>query len=279
MSKITLQMVVADLDRLPALSKVVRDLINYLQRPEVDVGQVAYRIARDPALAAKLLRLANSSFYGLQRQVATIRDALTVLGLRATRTLITGAAVMTHFQTLGVAGYDQRAFWLHSAGTALCARTLARELGTNMENSFTAGLLHDIGRLILATRFPEKYRNVMAYRAEHDCYPIEAEQEVLGFNHTQIGAALAVRWKFPAEIAEAIANHHNPIDMSVNSLVDLVHLADVMAYVLEFSGNNDDLVPCLSDVAWNKLGISWMKFKRLLSEVDAQRGEAEWILN
>ena len=122
MSEITLQMVVADLDRLPALPEVVQDLMDYLQRPEVDVGQVAYRIARDPALAAKLLRVANSSFYGLQRQVATIPDALTVLGLRASLTLVTGAAVVTQFQTLVVAGYDQRAFWLHSAGTALCAR-------------------------------------------------------------------------------------------------------------------------------------------------------------
>lgn len=279
MSEITLQMVVADLDRLPALPEVVQDLMNYLQRPEVDVGQVAYRIARDPALAAKLLRVANSSFYGLQRQVATIPDALTVLGLRAARTLIIGAAVVTHFQTLVVAGYDQRAFWLHSAGTALCARALARELGTNMENSFTAGLLHDIGRLILAARLPEKYRSVMAYRAEHDCYPIEAEQEVLGFDHTQIGAALAVRWKFPAEIAVAIANHHNPMDIPANSLVDLIHLADVMAHVLEFSGGNDDLVPCLSDVAWDRLGIGWVEFKRLLGEVDAQRDEAEWMLS
>ena len=279
MSEITLQMVVADLDRLPALPEVVQDLMDYLQRPEVDVGQVAYRIARDPALAAKLLRVANSSFYGLQRQVATIPDALTVLGLRASLTLVTGAAVVTQFQTLVVAGYDQRAFWLHSAGTALCARALARELGTNMENSFTAGLLHDIGRLILAARFPEKFRSVTTYRVEHDCHPIEAEQEVLGFDHTQIGAAIAVRWKFPAEIVAAIASHHNPMDMPADSLVDLVHLADIMAHVLEFPGGNEDLVPRLSNVAWNRLGIGWAEFKRLLGEVDAQRDDAEWILS
>ncbi|MEO6422184.1 MAG: HDOD domain-containing protein [Candidatus Nitrotoga sp.] len=278
MSEITLQMVVADLDRLPALPEVVLDLMNYLQRSEVDVGQVAYRIEREPALTAKLLRVANSSFYGLQRQVGTIPDALTVLGLRAAHTLIIGAAVVTHFQTVIVAGYDQRAFWLHSVGTAICARALARELGYNMENAFTAGLLHDIGRLILAARFPENYRNVMAYRAEHDCYPIEAEQEILGFDHTQIGATLAVRWKFPAEIALAIANLINPMEMPTNSLVDLIHVADIMAYVLDFSGGNEDLVPCLSDVAWKRLGIGWNEFKRLLGEVDAQRDESEMIL-
>ncbi|MGP1680042.1 MAG: HDOD domain-containing protein [Burkholderiales bacterium] len=279
MSEITLQTVVADLDRLPALPEVVQDLMDYLQRPEVDVGQVAYRIARDPALAAKLLRVANSSFYGLQSQVATVPDALVVLGLRAVRTLVTGAAVVTHFQTLAAVGYDQRAFWLHSAGTALCARALARELGANTENAFTAGLLHDIGRLILAARFPEAYRRVAAYRAGHDCHPIEAEHEVLGFDHAQIGAALAARWKFPAGIAAAIAGHHAPMDQPADSLAGVIHLADVMAHVLEFPGGEEDLVPRLFSAAWNRLGIGWGEFKRLLGEVDAQRDDAERVLS
>ena len=107
----------------------------------------------------------------------------------------------------------------------------------------------------------------------------EAEQEILGFDHTQIGAALAVRWKFPAEIALAIANHLNPINIPTKSLTDLVHVADVMAYVLDLSGSNDVLVPHLSDVAWNRLGIGWNEFKRLLGEVEGQRVEAEWMLS
>lgn len=278
MSEITLQTVVADLDRLPALSAVVQDLLDYLQQPEVDVGQVAQRIARDPTLAARLLRVANSSFYGLQGQVATIADALVVLGLRSVRTLVTGAAVASHLQSLAVAGYDGRAFWSHSAGTALCARTLARQVGASPENAFTAGLLHDIGRLILAARFPEAYRRVEAHRAQRDCYPLEAEREVLGFDHTQIGAALAVRWKFPAEITAAISWHHSPADQPDGSLAELIHVADVMAHALDFPGGEDDLVPQLSSVAWNRLGLGWIEFRRLLGEVDAQRGDADRVL-
>jgi len=278
MSKITLQTVVADLDRLPALPEVIQNLIDYLQHPEVDVGQVAERIARDPALAAKLLRVANSSFYGLQSQVATIPDALVVLGLRAVRTLVTGAAMVTHFQALAVAGYDQRAFWLHSAGTALCARVLARQIGANTENAYTAGLLHDIGCLILAARFPEEYHRTTAYRARLDCHLIEAEHEVLAFDHAQIGAALAARWKFPAEIAAAIASHHTPMDQPADSLAGLIHVADVMAHALEFPGVAEDLVPRLSSVAWNRLGIGWGEFKRLLSEVDDQRDDVDRVL-
>ncbi|OIR00931.1 ribonuclease Y [mine drainage metagenome] len=277
MSEISLQTVVADLDRLPALSAVVQDLLDYLQRPEVDVGQVAHRIARDPTLAARLLRVANSSFYGLQGQVATIPDALVVLGLRAVRTLVTGAAVVGHFRTLAT-GRDLRAFWAHSAGTALCARILAREQAVSAENAYIAGLLHDIGRLILAARFPEADQRVESHRALRDCSSLEAEREVLGFDHAQIGAALAARWKFPAEIATAIASHHSPADQPDGALVDLIHVADVMAHALDFPGGEDDLVPRLSAVAWNRLGLGWDEFKRLLGEVDAQRGDAESVL-
>ncbi len=278
MSAITLSTVVADLDRLPALPEVVQDLLDYLQRPDVEVGQVAQRIARDPALAARLLRVANSSFYGLQTQVATIPDALVVLGLRAARTLVTGAALVAHFQTLA-AGEEQHAFWLHSAGCALCARVLARQAGVDTESAFTAALLHDIGRLILTARFPLESRRVAACRAAHDCHPIDAEHEVLGFDHAQIGAALAALWKFPAEIAAAIAGHHSPEDQARDSLASLVHVADVMAHALEFPGGEDDLVPPLSTVAWNRLGISWDEFRRLLGEVDAQREDAERALS
>ncbi|HUW36838.1 MAG TPA: HDOD domain-containing protein [Rhodocyclaceae bacterium] len=277
MNGITLQTVAADLDRLPALPEVVQGLMDYLQRPEVDVAQVAHKIARDPALAARLLRVANSSFYGLQGQVATIHDALVVLGLRAVCTLVTGAALASHLQTLA-AGRDQRAFWSHSAGTALCARALARERGANAENAFTAGLLHDIGRLILAARHPEAHHRVEAHRALRDCYPIEAEREVLGFDHAQIGSALAARWKFPAEITAAIAWHHRPADQPDGSFADLIHVADVMAHALDFPGGAEDLVPRLSSVAWNRLGLSWKEFERLLGEVDTQRGDAELAL-
>lgn len=278
MSAITLETVVADLERLPALPEVVQDLLDYLRRPEVDVAQVAHRIARDPALAAKLLRVANSSFYGLQGQVATINDALVVLGLRAVRTLVMGAALVAHFRTLAAADFDRRAFWAHSAGTALCARVLARERGANAENAFTAGLLHDIGRLILAARHPEAYQDVEARRAAHDGYPLDAEREVLGFDHAQIGAVLAARWKFPQEIAAAIAAHHAPADQSDAGLADLIHVADVMAHALEFPGGEDDLVPRLSTVAWNRLGLGWNEFTRLLGEADALRGDAELVL-
>ena len=276
-SPLTLPTVLADLGLLPALSEVVMDLLNYLEHPDVDGNQVAQKIARDPGLCAKLLSVANSSFYGLQGQVETISDALVVLGLRAVRTLVTATAVVSHLQAL--AGRQQRAFWVHSAGTALCARALARRVGTNAEAAFTAGLLHDLGRLILAARFADQYRAVVDYRVEHDIYVIEAEHQVLGFDHTEVGAALAQRWKFPVDTVAAIACHHTPTDQPAGSLAGLIHVADAMAHALGFVGDEEDLMPRLSGVVWTRLGLSWDEFQRLLGEVDAQRDEAEWVLD
>lgn len=269
--------VVGGLDQLPALPEVVVDLLDYLRGSEVDAGQLAHKIARDPALATKLLRVANSSFYGLQSQVASVQDALVVLGLRAVGTLVTAAAIVRHCQALAATSEDQRTFWRHCGGTAICARVLARRVGISPESAYTAGLLHDLGRLILMARFPRAFAEILTYRAAHDCYRVEAEREVLGFDHAQVGAALVTRWKFPAEIVAAIAFHHGTADQPAasSSLVDVVHVADAMAHILGFPNGEEDLVPPLSAKVWHSLGIGWEEFKRLLGEADGQRDDVE----
>lgn len=283
MSPLTLTTVVADFTNLPPLPKVVMELMDYLQGDDVDAERVMQMLSQDQVLVAKALRIANSSFYGLPRKVATIHDAIVVLGLRAVNTLVTTAAVTSLFhsmhQSLETAGYDQRSSWLHSIGTAVCARALGREVDVNPESAFTAGLLHDIGFLIVAARFPEHFSRIVAYRNQHDCLMIEAEHDVLGFNHAQIGAALALRWNFAAEIHDGIAWHHRPEEQTAQSLAGVVHLADVMAHVLNLAEESKPLSPRLSDVAWNRLGLGWHDFKRLLREVDGQFKEAELLFH
>lgn len=270
-------MVVTDLEKLPALPEVVMDLLDYLQQANVNAGKVAQKIARDPALAARLLRVANSSFYGLQGQVASVNDALVVLGLRAARTLVTAAAVVNHIETLADGG-DRRAFWHHSGATALCARELARLTGANIEGAYTAGLLHDIGRIVLLVRFPDECRKVRAWRDQQDAYLLDAEREVLGFDHAQVGEALGRLWKFPTEIETAIACHHTPSEQPTTSLSDIVHVADILAHALDFFGAEDDPIPCLSSIVWRRLGLDWVQVKQLMAEVDRQRDDVDLVL-
>lgn len=282
MSTLTLEKVMADFGRLPASPSVTMELLVYLQRDVIDAAHLSHLICRDQTLAAKALRIANSSFYGLQCQVVTIHDAMVVLGLRAVHTLVTTAAIAARLKTIQSPGKDQHGFWLHSVGTALCAQALSHKVNSgktgniwNSEKAFTAGLLHDIGSLVLAARFPEHYAEVLAYRDAHDCLVIEAEHAVLGFDHAQVGGALALNWKFAVEIVEAVTWHHAPEEQPASSLAGLTHLADIMAHVLGFPGGENDLVPHLSTVAWNRLGLTWQDFKDLMSEVNARRNDAD----
>lgn len=276
---LTLAAVIADFSHLPASPDVVMKLLDYLREDEVEADVVARMIAKDQVLAAKSLRIANSSFYALQRRVATIQEAVVVLGQRTVSTMVSAMAITSRFQALQVAGYDQKMFWMHSVGTGLCARALAQRLRLNQESAFTAGLLHDIGMLVLATRFPADFAHVLEYRNAKDSRMIDAERQILGFDHTQIGAALAREWKFAHDIGEAVGGHHHPEQLGEKSLANLIHVADLMAHVLGFASGANDLAPRLDEAAWQRLGLAWSDFRALMAEVDAQRGDAGLFFN
>lgn len=273
MIDLTLSAVEAELDQLPALPTVAMELMQSMQNPHVEAHDIALKMSKDPVLVAKLLRVANSSFYGLQGQVESIEDALLVLGLRATLALVTAACVTRHFQDMGC--FDQRPFWLHSAETAVCAQVLARHVGANPEIAFLSGLLHDIGHLVLAMRFPEYLTQVQNHRAQQDCRTVDAECAVLGFNHAQVGALLAKRWKFPENIVLAIEQHHHQQQTTAPSQFgSITHLADIMAHALEELPPKNAQIPQLSAGAWMQLGLEWTDFPMLLAKADAYRKEA-----
>lgn len=279
MTPLTVGAVISDFGNLPAAPEVVMKLVEYLKQDEVDAAVLARMIARDQVLAAKSLRLANSSIHGLRRRVATISEAITVLGQQSIETMVTAMAVTGRFQSLQVAGYDQHKFWLHNVGAALCARALAKRTGVNPESAFTAGLIHDIGKLVLAVRFPQHFSAVIDYQRQQDCRMLEAERQVLGFDHARIGGALADEWKFAPEIGRAVTGHHVPEEHPASALTSVIHLADVMAHVLDFSRDENDLAPRISELAWDRFSLDWQEFKDLMAEVDAQRDDADLLFS
>ncbi|HZV67596.1 MAG TPA: HDOD domain-containing protein, partial [Telluria sp.] len=183
--------IVKNLEDLPSLPAVVMELLSSIDQEGVDISVLAKKVSHDQALTAKTLRLANSSLYGLQVKVTTIQQAITFLGFQTTRNLITAAAVTGCFAEGQCPGFDDKAFWRHSIATAACAKVLARRMRFNQDYAFTAGLLHDIGRLVLVSSYPALYQQVLAYRDTNDCPVLEAERAVLGVDHVVAGVALA----------------------------------------------------------------------------------------
>ncbi len=278
MNTLLLPDVLKSIHNLPSLPAVVVDLIASMQDPDVDIDVLARKISLDQALTAKTLRIANSSFYGLQRQVTTVGEAIAILGFQSVQTLATTAALMASVPAGGSGAFNLESFWRHAVGTAACARALARPLKVNAEQAYLSGLLHDIGRLVLATRFPDHYAAVAAHRVRTDCTMLAAERALLGLDHAAIGEALARHWKFPESTQQAVARHHTPGLLDTDPMALLIHAADAMAHALDFSMEEDDQVPSLTDATWNQLGLDEPALAKVFREADVQFQAASGLL-
>lgn len=278
MSTLSLSEVIKSIRDLPSLPLVVIELLNSFEKEDASVGSLAEKVSRDQALAAKALRLANSSFYGLQHKVKTIQQAITVLGFDSVRALITAAAVIDTFSGSQHASFDFRAFWRHSIGTSLCAKKLAAAANLNQDHAFVSGLLHDIGKLVLVTRFPQQYAQTLSFQTAKDCYEMEAERSVLKLDHTVVGRALAEHWKFPPVIQRAIANHHAPTAQDIGDIPVIVHVANAIVHALDMTGVEDDMVPPVDENAWNSLKIEPAALRNVFRETEREFDEACQIL-
>jgi putative nucleotidyltransferase with HDIG domain len=278
MNTISLEQAVGTVRDLPSLPSVVVQLIRTFGEADVGVGDLAAQIAKDQAIAAKTLRLANSSFYGLQSRVTTIDQAITVLGFDSVRSLVTAAGIVGQFSACENERFDFAAFWCHAVGTALSAKGVARQAGCNQEFAFVSGLLHDIGRLVLVTRFPEQYRAAQAFQRENECDMLRAERAVLGLDHAVVGRALAQHWKFPDLIQRAIGHHHAPERADLGDIPSVVHVANVIVHALDLGGGEDELVPPVVQDAWDSLGIDAAGLRRVFAETEAEFENACQIL-
>jgi putative nucleotidyltransferase with HDIG domain len=259
----------AALRDLPPLPSVVLELVESLGHEELSAGQYAAKISRDQALAAKTLRLANSSFYGRGRQVRSVAEAIGVLGLRTVRGVVTAAGLAGSFRRH--AGFDHDAFWRHSIGSALCAQALAGELRrSDADLAFTVGLLHDIGRLALASAFAPAYAEAEQWRRDKDCPAVEAERAVLGIDHAEVGGRVARQWNFAPNIVDAIREHHAPPADAGLTLTGTAHVADALAHALGLAGDPAEAVPTLVLPVWAACGLDDAACMRLFAHTEMQ---------
>jgi putative nucleotidyltransferase with HDIG domain len=259
----------ATLSDLPPLPSVVLELVESLGHEELSVAQYAAKISRDQALAAKVLRLANSSFYGRGRQVRSVAESITVLGLRMVRGVVTAAGLCGSFRRH--TGFDHDAFWRHSIGSALCAQSLAGELRRDDgDQAFTVALLHDVGRLALASMFAPAYAEVEQWRRDADCPDGDAERAVLGIDHAEVGGLIAQHWNFAPSIVDAIRHHHTPPVTTDLTLTSIAHVADSIAHALGLAGDPEEAVPTLVLPVWTACRLDDATCMRLFAQTEAQ---------
>lgn len=218
---------------LPSLPTLYQELVKVLNSEDASIDRVAKIIAKDIAMVTKVLQVINSPFYGLRARVSNPAQAVALLGLNAIKSLTLSTKVFAQFDQARLPFFSLDVLWQHGLTTANHARALAKEEHAEqalLEDCFTAGMLHDVGTLVLASNLPERYTEMLALMQEREMPEWEAEQQIYGATHAEVGGFLLSKWGLSEEIVEAVAFHHSP-QRSVRpefSALAAVHVANAM---------------------------------------------------
>ncbi|WP_176256870.1 HDOD domain-containing protein [Derxia lacustris] len=235
------------LNRLPAFSPGFVASMRELADDNVSLAAMASGVESDPVLTLRLLRVANSPFFGLSRRVDSVHDAITVLGLMNARALIVAGRAMDSLRPDPSADFDLDAFWRHSLACAAASECLALRRGLPATRAFLAGIVHDVGELATALLWPERHRAVRAARRAAAVDKIGIEHQWYGFDHAELGARLVEHWRFPVDLCRAVAGHHGTRQWDDTAqpgslrLVGLLRFGNAYATWIERSGGIDGL--------------------------------------
>ncbi len=233
-----LQERIREITTLPTLPQVATRLMHAVNSPETSAADVAAIVGRDMSLAARVLRLANSAFYGMPRTITNLTNAVVILGTKVINTLVLTVTVFDMFpddKSNGNRLFDRSAFWRHCLGCGVLAKMLSTRIHRNMildvEEAFCAGLLHDIGKVVMEQYLHEDFRAALKYGAENNVSSVRAEHEVLGFTHCDVADWLTEQWELPLVLRSPMIYHHNPAEASdYKDTVVLCNVADGLCY-------------------------------------------------
>jgi len=265
----------ARLNQLPSMPEVIQEVISSFKNANVGSAALARKIAQDQGLSAKVLQIANSSFYGLPRKIGSIQDAVVVLGFNSIRSLALSAGFIHAFPPPSPGGlFDRHAYWLRSLRVAVYAKALAQCLKQDQQMAFTAGMFHDIGQLVLDICMPEQFARMLQQQKTSGLSLIEIEQSQLGCDHALIGAEVARRWNFPPEIEHATHYWRMPDHEPFEPITGMVHVA----VLLEGGLSGDALISHLPEMLRNRLKISWARIEAGMPEAEQLNAEAHSVL-
>lgn len=255
--------IITKLRQLPSLPTIVQEVIASFSDDDLDSVSLAHKISQDQGLSAKVLRVANSSFYGLPRKVGSVQDAVVVLGLDTVRSLVLSAGMASAFPPSLGSLFDRQAYWQRSFRVAFIAKALATNFQQNQQLAYTAGTFHDIGQLVLDLCIPERYSALLVRHAPTDLLLLEVERSDLGFDHAEIGAEVVRLWNFPQEIEQVVRYWHRPEQQEAfDPLVCLVHIAAA----LERGVSGEDLIAGLSKTACSRMSMTWGSIEACLPQ-------------
>ena len=246
----TLDKIVATVGSLPAAPSVVATAMSLTSRQDSSISEISRVLSSDQSLAAKVLKLSNSSYYGRVKEVTTLNEAILVLGILAVRSLIVATSAYSMFDVGDENGPEMK-LWRHSLSTAVAARQFATHIGhPQKEEIFVAALMHDIGKLVLMIKLPDLYSKVIGEVEENASSFYRIESEVLQFTHCDVASMLLGQWSFPRNLIRPIYRHHTPLSYEKGAPIPpsrIIHAANYMAKLIAV-GFNDEKINNLSEL-------------------------------
>jgi len=248
-------------DNLPTISTVSMRVGELVNDPRADARQIGEVMRQDPSLTAKVLRLVNSSYYAIPGGVSDVTRAIGFIGFNTLHQLVLSVSVL---RSLRREGFDSAALWLHSLAVGTCAEVVGRRIGHRDPGScFTAGLLHDVGKVALAITEPERFDSALARARTQGERMCEAERAAGLPTHEQVGSRLARRWRFPGPLLAAIQHHHDAADPRVRrelapallAIVDLVAVSDEICRHHAIGDGGSPAVDKVDPAALERLGL------------------------
>jgi putative nucleotidyltransferase with HDIG domain len=241
----------------------VKKILRTVEDPATSPAAVSKLVASDPALTAKILRVINAAVYGFVVRISSVNQAIVLLGLEVVRALLLGVSIFEMMEETAVG------LWKHSLGCAITAKLLAQKKSmADPEEASIAGLLHDIGKVVLNVQFPTEYQMALAAARDRSMFLVDAEKELFSMTHATAGAYFAGTWRLPKFVVEAIHYHHRPALAKAAPMHTVtVHMADIFvkAYNVGFSG--DAFVPSVHRSGWELFDFSEAQMKGLFSEI------------
>lgn len=240
---------------LPTIPKVVQEVIDSFNDDNVSIDDISRKLAADQVLSAKILRLANSSYYHSSRSVGTVDDAVLMLGFMTVRTLVISSGLTGGFKAMP--GVDLKQFWRYSMHTAVIAKCLAKKIGGNSDFAFTVGLMHAIGQLVMHSAMPEQAMQIDKIAGLLDARRLDVERTSFGYDFSDVGAELARRWRFPDNFASVIKGFPQPLASEhFEPMAGVIHLAVWRARAEENHYSNEEMEATIPKDVLAKIGIS-----------------------
>ena len=268
--------IVTNVLKVAALPAVAIKFSEAIKNPLTSNQDLENIVSEDSALAAKVLMVANSALFNFPSKIDTISKAVTIIGHKQLSEIILSCSIVAMFKDIPQDVIDMDMFWRHSIAVATAARILsASRRDQNIEKYFTAGLLHDVGKLIIFVEAPKYALEVITKCAETNELMHEVEKSVLGFDHAKLGAMLLKKWKLPEDIISSVYYHHMP-SVSSGDIVSpsLIHIADIISHSLEFGFSGERFVPTLNKKAWDALGLDVDILSSVIEQLHVQHAEA-----